>query len=347
MKLNTEITSKEAVLSAIRFAGADRLARDLWIIPATRKKYAALLDELLNQYPTDIARVENSCAEADSNKIFELGQYTDSWGITWMNIQDGYFGEAKYNVINDDTDAEAYRPPFWHAKEGWEDMQTKLDSVRDKFIIASQINPFERMQFVRGTENLYLDIAARDKLFFQVRDLVWEYFSLMLDKWLTYDDVDALSFSDDWGSQRALLINPASWIEYFKPMYADLMGRVKRAGKAVFVHCDGYIMDLYPHYIELGVDAINSQLWCMDIEEVARRYAGSITFWGEISRQDTLPGGSPEDIYRAAEKMKELLCVNGGGLIGQFEAGADVPLENIRAALTCWDSPPEISREIG
>ena len=332
------VTSKEIVKSAIHFSGADRLAKDIWIIPAARKKYAEKFDELLTMYPTDIARVENGCAEADANRIFEFGQYKDSWGITWHNIQDGYFGEAKGPAVNNAEELKYYRPPLWHTEEGWDDMTQKLAAVKDKFIVASQINPFERMQFVRGTEALYMDLAMGDKCFFQVRDLVWEYFSRMLDKWLTYDEVDAFSFSDDWGSQRALLISPEHWVAHFKPMYQELMCRVKRAGKAVFVHCDGYIMDLYPQFIELGVDAINSQLWCMDVEEIAARYAGAIAFWGEISRQDTLPNGGPAEIRRTAEKMKELFFKNGGGLIGQCEVGADVPLENIKAALTCWDN---------
>ncbi len=34
-------------------------------------------------------------------------------------------------------------------------------------------------------------------------------------------DVDGLGIADDWGSQRALLISPAMWREYFKPLYRD------------------------------------------------------------------------------------------------------------------------------
>ena len=64
----------------------------------------------------------------------------------------------------------------------------------------------------------------------------------------------------------------------------------------MFFHSDGYVMKLYPEWIEMGVDAVNTQLWCMDAERIARDYAGKITFWGEISRQNTLPYGAPEDV---------------------------------------------------
>jgi uroporphyrinogen decarboxylase len=75
-------------------------------------------------------------------------------------------------------------------------------------------------------------------------------------------------------------------------------------------------MDIYQDFIDMGVNAINSQLWCMGVENVADKFAGKITFWGEISRQNILPKGSPDDIRAAAEKMKKHLFINGGGLIG-------------------------------
>ena len=87
----------------------------------------------------------------------------------------------------------------------------------------------------------------------------------------------------------------------------------------------------------MGVDAINSQLWCMGVEKVAREFAGKITFWGEISRQNTLPHGTPEDVKQAARTMIQALHVNGGGLIGESEINRDVPLANVEAFYTAWD----------
>jgi uroporphyrinogen decarboxylase len=75
----------------------------------------------------------------------------------------------------------------------------------------------------------------------------------------------------------------------------------------------------------------------MGVEKVAEKFAGKITFWGEISRQNILPQGTPDDVYNAAQLMKKHLFVNGGGLIGESEINRDVPLENIEAALRSWN----------
>lgn len=166
--------------------------------------------------------------------------------------------------------------------------------------------------------------------------LVMDFMRSYVDAWLSMD-VDGIPFGDDWGTQISLLISPASWVKIFRPLYQELFDRIHAAGKKVFFHSDGYIFDLYPHFIEMGVDAINSQLWCMGVEKVAERFAGKITFWGEISRQTILPHSTPQDVREAAWTMIRLLHVNGGGLIGQSEMNWDVPLKNVEAFCQAWD----------
>ena len=73
---------------------------------------------------------------------------------------------------------------------------------------------------------------------------------------------------DDWGTQISLLINPQIWREIFKPMYKDYCDLAHSKNKYVFFHSDGFIEQIYPDLVEIGVDAINSQLFCMDIENL-------------------------------------------------------------------------------
>ena len=129
---------------------------------------------------------------------------------------------------------------------------------------------------------------------------------------------------------------PETWRKQDKPVYKRFVDKVHTVGKFCFMHSDGYILELYDDLIEIGVDAINSQVWCMGLDKVAEKCNGRITNWGERCRQHILPEGSVEDVIDAVHKMKEALWVNGG-LIGQFEAGPDMPLENIKAGLIHWN----------
>ena len=148
-------------------------------------------------------------------------------------------------------------------------------------------------------------------------------------------DVDALRFMDDWGSQRALLIAPALWRQLFKPMYRDYVQIAHQHGKKLFMHSDGHITAIYPDLVEIGMDAVNSQLFCMGPENLAP-FAGKITFWGEIDRQHLLPDGTPADNEAAVRRVHQHLWRNGG-CIAQCEFGPAARPENVRAVFAAWD----------
>jgi hypothetical protein len=191
------------------------------------------------------------------------------------------------------------------------------------------------MQWLRGTEALFMDLGWGLAEVFQLRDMVHEFFLRETELWCR-TDVDGIKFQDDWGAQRTLLISPDMWREIFKPLYAQYCEMIHAAGKFVFVHSDGHIAAIIPDVIEIGVDVLNSQLFCMDIEELGCKYRGQITFWGEIDRQYILPFGQPEDVRRAVRRVRRAFDTGNGGVIAQCEWGKIDPRENIEAVFEAW-----------
>jgi uroporphyrinogen-III decarboxylase len=191
------------------------------------------------------------------------------------------------------------------------------------------------MQYLRGTEALYMDMAYGLDEVLRLRDMVHAY-NMQNLALLCETDVDGISFMDDWGSQQNLLIAPTLWRELFKPLYAEYCRVAHDAGKFVFMHSDGQISQIYPDLIEIGIDALNSQLFCMDIEELGRRYQGKITFWGEIDRQQVLPFGTPDDVRSAVRRVRAAIDAGTGGVIAQCEWGIGVPRANVEAVFETW-----------
>lgn len=335
------MTGRERVLRTLEFNHPDRIPMDLWVLPAAKMHYGDQLNELLGQYETDILSLSGPFDLSFNPEYYKIGTFVDGWGSRWMNIQAGLIGEVKGPIFTEYEKMEGYTAPIKNFTVQWENnryiLKEQIRQARSsgKFLIGGWISLFERMQFLRGTENLYCDIALSDDGMFKMAGIVMDFMRVYVTSWLK-EDIDAVAFGDDWGTQISLLISLEQWKNIFKPMYQELIDLIKAAGKKVFFHSDGYILKLYPELIDMGVDAVNSQIWCMDVEKIAQNFAGKITFWGEISRQDVLPNGKPEDIYRSAGTMKHLFNVNGGGLIGQSEINYDVPLDNIRAVLTAW-----------
>lgn len=336
------MTSKERILGTLAFEGVDRIPTDVWVLPAARIAHGNQLQALHTQFETDICSVVGPFDHGFSSEYYTPGQFTDPWGSEWTNIQAGIIGEVKKPVFARIEKLEGYVSPKVQFQREFDAERANIAKQiiqhrqKDKFIIGGWISIFERLQYLRGTEDLYCDIALEQDSVSAIIALVMDFMHAYLDAWLAMD-IDAVAFGDDWGSQINLLISPDQWVSLFKPLYSELIQRIKAAGKKVFFHSDGYIFDLYPHFIEMGVDAINSQLWCMGVEKVAAAFAGKITFWGEISRQTILPYGTPQQVQEAADLMIKHLFINGGGLIGQSEIGRDVPFENVQALYSAWN----------
>lgn len=338
------MTGRERVLRALNFEPTDRVPMDIWVLPAARLAHGEAFAQLQKRYEDriDIMSFVGPFDHGFTPEYYTVGTFTDPWGSVWRNLQPGVVGEVKQPIFADYEAMRGYVSPKAEFLRQWKQHKPALEQqLREarktgKFLIGGWVSVFERLQFLRGTEDLYCDIALEEPELFGLIELVMDYLRTYVDAWAQMD-VDAIPFGDDWGTQISLLISPVTWVKLFQPLYQELFDRIHAAGKKVFFHSDGYIFDLYPHFIEMGVDAINSQLWCMGVEKVAEQFAGKITFWGEISRQNTLPNGTPEDVKASARKMMQLLRVNGGGLIGQSEMNRDVPLANVQAFYEAWD----------
>jgi uroporphyrinogen decarboxylase len=194
---------------------------------------------------------------------------------------------------------------------------------------------FERMHFLRGYGALLCDIAEGRREVLTLRDMVLDHTLKRLEQQLVYP-VDGISFMDDWGCQDRLMIHPDAWRDLFKPAYRRIVDMVHAAGKRFYFHTDGYTLDILPDLIDIGVDVINPQFSCMDLERVAEVCAGEVCISSDIDRQRLLPRGTPKEIRAHVRRVAELFGGPKGGLIGRAEIGPDVPFENAEAVLSAF-----------
>ncbi len=340
------MTGRERVRRALRREKPDRAPRELWALPGISMFRQDEMDTLLAKYPSDIIGPEVTTGTGPDVRYGTgyktrgtpamIGTYVDEWGCPFTVAEHGVIGEVKQPPLEDWSKLDELTPPDEILVMADLSTVDKNCAETDLYVKAgTTVRPFERMQFLRGSENLYMDLAWGVPEVIKLRDLVHEFFVRELELWAG-TDVDAISFMDDWGSQEQLLISPKMWREIFKPLYKEYVDLIHSSGKDVFFHSDGHIFDIYPDLIEIGVDAVNSQLFCMDIEEIGRRFKGQITFWGEIDRQWTLPFGTTDDVRAAVRRVRAALDDGQGGVIAQCEWGLDVSQENMEAVYETW-----------
>ena len=336
------MTSRERVRATLNFATPDRVPRDLWVLPYVSLFRKKELDDLLRRYPLDVDRPELSPGSDDQDllKLAQPGKYTDEWGSIWHLAEAGIVGEVKEPVLADWSRLDKFQPPWDFIRTRNWDHVNRICETSDKFIISGVCaRPFERLQFLRGTENLYLDLAYDTAEVRKLMTMVHEYYCEDVTNWAR-SNVDAVSLMDDWGSNTSLLISPDMWREIFRPMYKTYCDIIRKEGKFVFFHSDGNIESIYGDLIDTGVDALNSQLFCMDIERLGAKHRGKITFWGEIDRQQVLPYGTTEDVKNAVQRVRRALHDPRGGVFAQCEWGKDNSVENIAAVFEAWELPP-------
>jgi len=332
-------TSRMRVLRALEFDRPDRVPRNMWDLPIARIQHGdEAIEALRRRWPDDFGSPNVTNQPLQSlcrGDAYAIGESVDEWGCVFESVQAGVIGEVKHPMIDDWSKLDDLRPPV-EALQVDRDAVNRFCAKSDKFVLGGCCaRPFERMQFLRGSQNLYMDLAEMSGELLQLLDRVHAFYRSELEVWAT-TDVDGLNFMDDWGSQNSLLIAPDQWRRLFKPLYAQYAQIAHDAGKKIFMHSDGHITDIYEDLIEIGIDAVNSQLFCMDIEELGKRFAGRITFWGEIDRQHILPFGTCEEARAAVQRVVDNLYRPEGGVIAEFELGPGAKLENANAIFQAW-----------
>lgn len=335
------MTGRERVKRTLEFRNPDRVPRHLWRLPGIKMFRQKDVSQILEKYPEDITILDfnygkGKRTEGTRYKHNEVA--TDEWGCRWHAAEDGVAGEVKDHPIKDISEVEHLSAPY-EILEGADFPKVNgICAETDTFALAwTTVRPFERMQFLLGTENLFIELLSASRYLYLLRDIVHDFYMEELRRWVR-TDVDGISFMDDWGSQKSLLISPQLWRDFFKPLYKDYCDLIHSRNKYAFFHSDGYIEPIYPELIEVGVDAVNSQLFCMNIENIGSKYKGMITFWGEIDRQHILPFGTKEQVAEAVKRVKNALWLPEGGIIAQCEFGLKDPTENIETAFKTWES---------
>jgi hypothetical protein len=329
------------VIRTLKQQNPDRVPRDLWLSMWVEEVRIKEVNDVLMKYPLDFLQPDfvYGAGERERGQVGRKGAYVDAWGCVWQAGESGVIGEVKEPPLADWSNLDHYRLPWEVLKNADLSSVNKQCYETERFTLLRKTNikPFERLQHLRGTEQLFLDFGYGTKEIYRLRDMLHEYFMTEVEMWAR-TDIDAVTFFDDWGSQTNLLVSPDFWREMYKPLYKEICDLLHSYGKYVFFHSDGNIAKIYADLIELKIDAINSQLFCMDIEDIGAQFKGKITFWGEIDRQHVLPYGTPDEARQAVKRVKKSLFSKVGGVIAQCFWSAPDPKVNIEAVFDEWNS---------
>jgi len=274
----------------------------------------------------------------DERKVIDGIVHTcDEWKTRW--IDDGHGAITTYHPMEngyEDIDKAVF-PDAADASRFLEADQA-LANRNGKYMIGRVwFTQFERMWMLRGFTNLLMDPYDEETAdgFMNLKQRVLDVNLAMIDQWLARD-VDGIFFSDDWGTQRGLLINPDEWRRLYKDAYAQMFDKVRKVGKHVWMHLCGNITSILPDLIELGLNVLNPvQPQAMDVDQLSRDYKGKVCFYGGVDVQGTMIRATPQEVKKELKHLIDIFGSREGGYIisTSHTIMPETPLDNVIALL--------------
>jgi len=328
----TETTCRERVWQAIRHQQPDRVPWQFnYTTPAREKLEAHFgtrdLDQLLGNH---LAKYR--ARPADGLVEIRPGFWRDEYGVVWNRTIDRDIGVVETCLLQERS-LTGYRFPDPKNPTRYTGLPAFLAANPDRFrYVSIAYSLFERAWSLRGVEALMIDMVEAPEFVDELLDAIEAVQRGILDEVLKHD-IDAVMFGDDWGQQKGLIFGQRLWRRFIKPRIAELYGAVKRAGKAVMIHCCGQVQELFPELIEAGLDVFNPfQPEVMDPAEMKDRFGKELTFYGGVSIQKLLPFGTPGQIRDEVRRLIDRVGCGGGLIIApSHEMPGDIPLENLIA----------------
>jgi uroporphyrinogen decarboxylase len=133
---------------------------------------------------------------------------------------------------------------------------------------------FERAWVLMGMENFFMALLDYPEETHTLLHGIARYAREVFERYLEMG-VDGVGFSEDLGSQKALMLSPALFREFLLPEYAYIFEPVLKEGKIINFHSCGCIDSVAGDLADIGVTILNPvQARANDLAKLKKTVAG-------------------------------------------------------------------------
>ena len=251
------------------------------------------------------------------------GTGPDAWGVLWTNqgpnpVVDGNTVAANFRLFEDLEDWRDHVkfPPldFMPIEDIFKGMCAGMHVNPETDVVSCLIlsGQFERLNQMIGMENALCS-------FYEYPDELHEFFDAMLEYKLKCIDLahkylnpDVIHMHDDWGTNDNMFFSPELWREYIKPNEEKITQHIHELGMLYIHHSCGYIKQIIPDLVEIGVDAIEPMMPQNDLDEQLEKYGDKMTFMGGIdNRLIDREESTPEEIVAEVRRAMDAFAHKG------------------------------------
>lgn len=343
------LSERENYLRTASLTGGEWIPTHIVISDATWDQLRGELEDVLVHHPHFFPDFEKGRRDYEHYEFRPQaragGEFVDSYGCVWHGEVNGIVGIVDEHPLED-----------WEAFEDFEmpDPQTRLplgpvdwDDVRERMAQRRRRGElltagtehgflFMRLYYLRGFENLMVDMATGEPRLQQLIDMIVEYTEYQVRRYLEMG-VDVFGFAEDLGAQHASVMGPRMFERWLAPAYRRLIEPCREQGVHVHNHTDGYVMDIIDQLIDVGMTILNIQDLIHGVEEIRSKLRGRVCIDLDVDRQMVVPHGTPQEIIDLIEYEVRELGSPQGGLMLTCGIYPPTPPENIDAVLTAME----------
>ena len=258
--------------------------------------------------------------------------WTDIWGTVWFREHEGVMGFPRGNPLDEPSKLRTYR---WPDPDD-ERICSKIHRLKgefkggDLFLGGSHRDTlWEKTYMLVGMERAMEYFFTEPEFMREVLHRIMD-FHLGIAKHYLAAGVEAVSLSDDMGTQQGPLLGPELVREFLMPEYQRLFELYKSHHVIRSFHSCGNIEWAIPLFIEMGVDVLNPiQATANDLAVVHRLAKGRLALQGGVSSGLIMEG----PVERIQQEVRRVLWELGrdGGYFCAPDQGMPYPEAHINA----------------
>ncbi len=272
-----------------------------------------------------------------------MDDWTDLWGVRWEVGLEGTVPFPKGNPLPSLDRLADFHIPDPGQLVHTDSIRENLGAVdRGERLVIGHLTYllFERAWAIMGMDNFLIALATSPSESHAFLRGIAAFARGVFDRYLEMG-VDGISFSEDLGSQRSLMISPAMFREFILPEYIFCFERVLSEKKMVMFHSCGCIDAIASDLAAIGVTVLNPiQARANDLRKVKSDTSGRMALSGGIDTS-ILARGTPDDVRAEVIRVMEILKPGGGYVCGPDQAIPGIPPGNMAAL---WDTASEVGR---
>lgn len=329
------MTGVERVLCALRRGQPDRAPTFEWLID--RQVREALYPSAADEFNfAEQAGLDGVVVYEDiKQEVIDATAYRDEWGITYRRTREEY-PVAIDHPIKSPGQIETLRIPDPVAEYHFESLRKAVRRFKgDRAILFRLRDAYSMPRYLRGVENLMMDIALDPETVRRLVSISVDYYGKMAHA-ATEQGADVLWSSDDYCDNRGPLMGATRWKELFLPGLRQLVSKATSTGLPFIKHADGNINPILPELVGAGInciDPIDAEAG-MDLASIKERFGGKIAIKGGVPVSRVLSLGTLQEVERSVEDCLRIGGAGGGYIVSSSsDITSSVKPENYRRML--------------